>query len=698
MRCIGLMLCLGLAAQAQTLKRAEELWRAHDYKGANQAFKEAVAASPKDAELRVKWGRFFLERYNRADAGQLFTEALQIKPDYAPALLGMALVANETFEGKALGLAQKALEADPKLVEAREFMARLKLEDSDPKGATAEADAALQLSPRAKDALALKAAVELLADRSPKVWEVKIEAEDPHYGRAYETIAHFLVLNRRYDEGIEYYKRAVAADPNLDSAYSNLGINLMRMGREADARKALETAFNHGWKDNATVNSLRLMDSYKNFKTFETPTTILRLQKKEADVLHPYFEAEMKRSMATYDKKYQMHLSFPVQVEVYPDHEDFAVRTMGMPGLGALGVTFGGVVAMDSPSGRKPGEFHWASTLWHEMSHVYVLTATKFRVPRWFTEGVAVHEETAAAPDWGDRMTPEVIQAIKTKKLLPVAEIDRGFIHPSYPAQVIVSYFQAGKICDYISEKYGEHKLLEMIHAFAESAPTDVVIQKQLGIAPAEFDRRFLAWLDEHTKGAVEHYAEWRDQFKALRDAANAKKHDDVIRIGMKIRDLYPDFVETGNVYVALADAYTAKNDPAAALTQLEKYSREGGRDPDTIKRLATMLEAANRPKDAAAALERLNFIAPQDADLHKRLGALLLGQSNASGAIREFAAVVATKPLDQAGAHYDLARAYHAAKQNAKAREEVETALEAAPNFKPAQKLLLQLSAGASD
>ncbi len=48
-----------------------------------------------------------------------------------------------------------------------------------------------------------------------------------------------------------------------------------------------------------------------------------------------------------------MKLPGPVQVEVYPDHEDFAVRTMGMPGLGALGVTFGEVVAMDQPSGRS---------------------------------------------------------------------------------------------------------------------------------------------------------------------------------------------------------------------------------------------------------------------------------------------------------------------------------------------------------
>ena len=32
-----------------------------------------------------------------------------------------------------------------------------------------------------------------------------------------------------------------------------------------------------------------------------------------------------------------MKLPGPVQVEVYPDHEDFAVRTLGMPGLGRSG-------------------------------------------------------------------------------------------------------------------------------------------------------------------------------------------------------------------------------------------------------------------------------------------------------------------------------------------------------------------------
>ena len=216
------------------------------------------------------------------------------------------------------------------------------------------------------------------------------------------------------------------------------------------------------------------------------------------------------RAIQTYEKKYQLKLTVPVQVEVYPDHEGFAVRTAGVPGLGALGVTFGTVVAMDSPSGRTPGSFHWASTMWHELSHVYVLTATKHRVPRWFTEGLAVYEETAAAPDWGDRLDPEAIGAIQGNKMLPVAQLDRGFVRPSYPSQVIVSYFQAGQICGYIAQKWGYSKLLEMIHSFGDLKTTPQVIQEDLKMSPEDFDKDFLAWLKTNTKGPVEHLAEWK--------------------------------------------------------------------------------------------------------------------------------------------------------------------------------------------
>ncbi|MEI9981144.1 MAG: tetratricopeptide repeat protein [Edaphobacter sp.] len=433
-----------LSRAADPYVRAEGFWGLEQYDQANEAFRVAVARPGSKAIYRVRWGMLLHERFNNKEAEDLFHEALQQDPANAQAYLGLATVSADGFDSKAAEYTAKALELDPKLVEAHELMANLALENADPKEAVAEADKALAISNEALEAMAVHAAVDVLSDHSPDTWFAKIRAVNPSYGEGYALVGYHLVLNRRYEDGVAYYRKAVEANPRLWAARSQLGINLMRLGQVDEPLKQLEMSYENGQRDAATVNSLRLLDSYKNFVTFTDDTTILKLRKNEAELLRPYFQAELHKIMATYDRKYKMKLPGPVQVEVYPDHEDFAVRTMGMPGLGALGVTFGEVVAMDSPSGRRPGDFNWGATLWHEMSHVYILSATNHRVPRWFTEGLAVHEEGEASPEWSDRLTPEILVAIREKKLLPVAEMDRGFIFPEYPAQVLVSYFQAG--------------------------------------------------------------------------------------------------------------------------------------------------------------------------------------------------------------------------------------------------------------
>ena len=73
---------------------------------------------------------------------------------------------------------------------------------------------------------------------------------------------------------------------------------------------------------------------------------------------------------------------------MFPKHDDFAVRNVGLPGMiGALGACFGRVVTLDSPRARPPGDFNWGATLWHELAHVITLQMSKNRVPRWLTEG-----------------------------------------------------------------------------------------------------------------------------------------------------------------------------------------------------------------------------------------------------------------------------------------------------------------------
>jgi len=692
---------LRLAGSTNPYFRAEGLWGLERYQEANDAFRAAAKEFPKNAEYRVRWGRLFLERFNKDEARGLFQEALGIDKTNAEAQLGLALVA-EDFSPRATELAKHAAEQDPKLVEAREVLAYLALEDNDPKLANEEADRALKISDEALDAMAIHATVDWITDKAatPHVenaWMDRILKINPVYGEAYSTAGHFFFINRRYPEAIMFYRKALDLNPRLWEARAQLGVNLMRVGQEQEARQQLEQCYNANYKSYEVVNSLRLLDKYSSFVTFKTDNTIVLVDKKEADLLHPYVESELKRAIATYEKKYQMKLNAPVQVEVYPDHEDFAVRTMGMPGLPALGVTFGHVVGMDSPSGRPPGSFHWAATMWHELSHVFVLQATDSRVPRWFTEGLAVYEESAASPSpadhWGDPLDPVDIEALKNKKLVPVAELENTFIRPSYPSQVNVSYYQGGEICTFIVEKWGYSKILDMIHGFARLETTPEVFQNVFGISTEEFDKQFFAWLDAHTKNTVDHFDDWRKQLKEISEDLRAKKYDDVIREGTAIRDWYTDYVEPGSVYEFLADAYQAKGDKAAAQKELEKYNEVGGRSPLLVERLATLEDEAGEHQKAAATLDRLNYIYPESQELHKRLGDLWLAQDNTQGAIREYRAFLALKPLDQATAHYQLAAAYHKANRVNEARDEVLLSLEAAPGFKPAQKLLLEIS-----
>jgi cellulose synthase operon protein C len=684
-----------LSQSRDPLARAEGLWGLGDLYAANDAFRDAVAANKNDPSRLIRWGYLYMATDLAMDAREMFEEALKLKPENPQALLAMARVLSDDFNGEAAKYCERALMVDPKMYQAREILARMHLEDNDPEEATSEAKKALEISSNALEALSILATIDQMDDKPGTEWLDRIFTINPKYGEAYETMAHFFVINRRYDEGIALYRKALELRPDLWTARAQLGVNLMRFARDEEARMQLEKTFNEGPKPAQVIvrNSLTLMDSYANFDTFTTPTTVLRLNKKESALLRPYFQSELDRAISTYEKKYKFKLDGPVHIEVYPDHEDFAVRTMGMPGLGALGVTFGKVVAMDSPNGRQPGDFHWAATMWHELSHVYVLTMTGHRVPRWFTEGLAVYEETAIYPEWGDRMTPREVKAIHDKKLLPIAELDRGFIHPTYPEQVVVSYFQGGRVLTFIVEKWGYDAVLQMIQGFKDRKDDVTVIKEVLKVTPEEFDKQFFPWLEAQTKRTVDGFDGWTKRLKDVNEAAKNKDWGKVIADGPEVRDTYPDFVETGNVYRPLTAAYLAKEDKPKAIEQLEMYAEHGGRDPSTLKQLADLQAEAGNKKAAAAALEKLNFIYLKDDKAHQKLGELDMDLGNPQGAVREFGAVLAGGTIDQAGAHYNLANAYHAAKENEHALEQVYLALEAAPGYKPAQKLLLELS-----
>ena len=90
-----------------------------------------------------------------------------------------------------------------------------------------------------------------------------------------------------------------------------------------------------------------------------TATLVIRMHKDEAPVLQEYAVPLAQQALTTLSKRYQFTPKGPILIEIFPKHDDFAVRNVGLPGMiGALGACFGRVVTMDSPqraaAGRVP--------------------------------------------------------------------------------------------------------------------------------------------------------------------------------------------------------------------------------------------------------------------------------------------------------------------------------------------------------
>jgi Flp pilus assembly protein TadD len=257
----------------------------------------------------------------------------------------------------------------------------------------------------------------------------------------------------------------------------------------------------------------------------------------------------------------------------------------------------------------------------------------------------------------------------------------------------LVSYFEAGKICDYIAERWGDAANLGMIHSYAQRKSTADAIQDNLHESPEAFDKDFAAWLDHKTDETVQHFDDWkRGLKKAYADLQNGKKQD-AQREATAVHGFYRDYVGADSDYELTANMMIATGDKAGAINVLESYREVGGTNVETLKNLAHLEIETARSKQAETTLNKLIYVYPEDAETHRMLGGLLLNSGDRSGAVREARAVIALRPTDVAQAHYELARALLAANRPKEARDEVLTALEAAPNFKLAQQLLLQLS-----
>ena len=685
---------------------AEAAWALGDVKLANNAFRGAAMAAPEDADVRVRWGELFLATYQVRDAETLFAEALTIDPEDANAKLGLARVALGRFEARAQHLVEDVLAADPDNPQAKLLAARLALEV----GHTERARQALRVPLDSDDvllrleAMALAAAIDHRLGTIPSPWEDKTLAIHPGYGELFETIAHFYIITRRYREAIAQLERAVEIHPGLWSAHATLGINLLRVNRFDDGRRALTRAHD-GYPFNVeVVNTLRLLDSLDGWEVLAEDGLVLRTHPAESGALAPYVRRLVADAVRTVGERYGFVPDYPVVVELYPRHQDFAVRTSGLPGIGVLGVAFGDVVLMDSPSARSVEEgFDWAGALWHEVAHVVTLGATDNLVSRWFSEGVSVFEEWQTGPSrFAGSESAEgasryravplgVVDAYLEDLLLPVAALDEGFIRPSYPGQIMVSYNQAGLLCEFIANAYGQDALGRILIAYREGKDTVDAVEASVEVSHDALDTAFADYLETRF-GSIDP-AEFRTSMEEAAGAASKGDWTATARAARRAIASYPNAVESPSAYPLLAQAEEHLGHRSAAIETLTTYWRVGGRSPQTLTRLADWLDDAGDDEASLAVRRSLALVSPLAVENRTRLGNDLLAANKPLEALVEYTAAHSLKPHDAADVHYRLARAYHRLNEVEDARRHVLLALEIAPRFADALSLLLEIN-----
>ena len=698
---------------------------AHD---ALTALDEAVAAGPLDHTARLTIAQLFLERYDANEAATAFQEVLAENPSHPAALLGLARVARLEGGGDPVAALEGALATNPKLAGARTLLSRLRLMDGNRGEALEEVDRVLDVNGSDLDALGTKAAILHLAgdDAGFRAVMERVRTLTGSPTAPFVVLAELAADHRKYGDALAFARAATEADPDSWTGWGLMGLNQVRLGRVDEGRTNLERAFAGDPFNLWFKNTLDLLDTFAEYRIVETRHFRLVLHGSEADLLAPYMEPVAERAYEEMSRRYGYTPAEPIRVEVYPRHADFSVRTVGLVGIGALGVSFGPALAMDSPAARGRGDFNWASTLWHEIAHSFHIGVSDSEVPRWFSEGLAVHEQRKAAAGWGHQAGVGFIRSLASGEMRPVSELDRGFSSPRHPGEVVESYYQASLVFELIEERHGFPAIVDMLLAYRDGANNAEAFETALGVRLEDFDDDFEDFLKDRFAAALASVGGEQPEgmvapmgLVAVPDIAtleaavarSPRRFAPRMALGQALfredrraeaaehfeaaLEMFPQYGGPDGAHWFLGRIREAEGDAAVAITHYRALLGLNESHYDARTALAGLLSGGGDGAGAAEALQQVAYIHPYEIEDHERLAALMEAAGDLDGAVAERRAVVALGPVDRAAAHFQLARTLHLNGDSAAARSAVLAALEIAPNYEEALDLLLELRRG---
>jgi tetratricopeptide (TPR) repeat protein len=336
-------------------------------------------------------------------------------------------------------------------------------------------------------------------------------------------------------------------------------------------------------------------------------------------------------------------------------------------------------------------------------------------MPRWLSEGISVYEERQRDPAWGQGMTPAYRQMILDGQLTPVSQLSGAFLRPPSPQHLQFAYYESSLVVEYLIQQFGLETLCRVLTDLGDGLPIDVALARYTGSAEgldrsfADFARQhaeqFAAQLDwdrsvlPETSEVVpaqellqEHPRNYWLLMEAAQQAVERRQWDAARNLLEQIHSVFPQDTSSDGSCRLLARVCRELQDTTAERAVLETLASHDSSALDAYRRLGELaVERADWPAVRKYAQQTI-AVNPMNTAAQEQLATAALQLEDSQSLIDSQLALLENEPVDPALVHYRLATAYRNRGESQAAKRHVLMALEEAPRFRDAQRLLLEL------
>ncbi len=580
--------------------------------------------------------RILLSHHNLKEGGAELESVADLNPNCTPAreLEIRTTINNYAFEAAEATLKEQIQNQSETPVLAA-LRGRLLLKQRLPQQALPVLQDALERNPEMNEAQGWLAAANVLRNDEPAATRI-LHARNVTPVTLYEA-AEVLRDARQFAAAEKLYQQSATMAPWWAEPHAALAELYMEIGQEELAKASYEQSFNIDPYNKRAYNQLQLIDELTQFGKLESPHFIIRF--KPEDALLARMASEYLESIyPEVTGFYHIDLKEKTKIEFYPTHEEFGVRTTGMPWIGTVGASTGRVIAMDVPrtgQGRF-GLFDWARVLRHEFTHTVTLELTNNRIPHWLTEACAQNEEQAPR-DWESCQL--LANNLRAGTLFKIQDLNWGFIRPKRSVDRHLAYLQSHWLFDYLMLTYGHEKMLAFLNCFARGMIEKDAVTAAFGISEDTLYDQFMAW----ARGQVRQWGLSADPLpdrsqaeKRVRDepqSADAKADLAMILLssgkGTEAEKLLRDALAIDSAHLRarelLGMILHAQKRYDEARTELEQVLAADSHRPATLRTLAQIAMSRKRYDDAEKYFLQLQHVRPLEQASYESLAGIYL-------------------------------------------------------------------------